>query len=188
LNRDPIGERGGVNLYSYVGGNPISGIDPYGLFDISNPADWPTIPQPATDFMTGIADDVSFGLGPVARNLLSIDGGVNPCSDAYKAGQYGAMGVGVGRIGYASLAKGISMIPSLTGREVSTIRNGIKRLFRGPFARSKYRIYSYEQLLAEKGSDVAVKAAAGRTSPGWNSIGIDAGAGGAANSQMCGCP
>jgi RHS repeat-associated protein len=32
LNRDPIGELGGLNLYSYVFNNPINWSDPYGLF------------------------------------------------------------------------------------------------------------------------------------------------------------
>jgi RHS repeat-associated protein len=31
LNRDPIGEEGGVNLYGYVGNDPIDLIDPFGL-------------------------------------------------------------------------------------------------------------------------------------------------------------
>jgi RHS repeat-associated protein len=31
INRDPIGQDGGANLYQYVGGSPLMGIDPYGL-------------------------------------------------------------------------------------------------------------------------------------------------------------
>jgi RHS repeat-associated protein len=34
LNRDPIEERGGLNLYGYVNNNPLSFVDLYGLRDV----------------------------------------------------------------------------------------------------------------------------------------------------------
>ncbi len=32
LNRDPLGEAGGINLYGFVGNRPINEVDPYGLY------------------------------------------------------------------------------------------------------------------------------------------------------------
>jgi RHS repeat-associated protein len=31
LNRDPLGEAGGINLYGFVGGDPVNGVDPWGF-------------------------------------------------------------------------------------------------------------------------------------------------------------
>ena len=31
ISRDPIGEQGGINLYGYVGNDPVNLVDPYGL-------------------------------------------------------------------------------------------------------------------------------------------------------------
>jgi len=39
ISRDPLGEAGGINLYGYVGNNPISRFDPLGL-TWYNPASW----------------------------------------------------------------------------------------------------------------------------------------------------
>jgi RHS repeat-associated protein len=33
LSRDPIAERGGVNLYGFVGNNPVNEVDPFGLVE-----------------------------------------------------------------------------------------------------------------------------------------------------------
>jgi RHS repeat-associated protein len=35
LNRDPIGERGGISLYNYVNDNPINTVDPLGLWTVN---------------------------------------------------------------------------------------------------------------------------------------------------------
>jgi len=40
INKDPIGLMGGMNLYGYVGGNPINLVDPYGLCPKQWAPDW----------------------------------------------------------------------------------------------------------------------------------------------------
>ena len=44
LNRDPLGESGGINLYGYVGNDPVDGSDPLGL--LACPKKPPPPPKP----------------------------------------------------------------------------------------------------------------------------------------------
>jgi hypothetical protein len=92
VQSDPIGLDGGVNLYGYVAGNPLAGIDPYGLFDVTNPADWPAIPQSVVDGVTGFGD--SFLVPELIRDALGIDGGVNQCSPEYRGGKAAGFVIG----------------------------------------------------------------------------------------------
>jgi RHS repeat-associated protein len=50
LSRDPIGERGGINLYGYVLQDPVNGIDPLGLWGYGPHAHGP-LDNTTTNFM-----------------------------------------------------------------------------------------------------------------------------------------
>jgi len=56
INRDPINERGGINLYGFVGNDPINEIDPFGLW--------------TTDIHNQLIDAAFPNLTPGARQIL----------------------------------------------------------------------------------------------------------------------
>jgi RHS repeat-associated protein len=91
LAKDPSLIAGGdTNLYVYVGNDPINFVDPQGTedhwydeFDTSHDG-WL---QRTGDFFAGFGDFISGGLTQELRSMTGIDSAVNPCSDAYLAGE-----------------------------------------------------------------------------------------------------
>ncbi len=78
--------------------------------------------------------------------------------------------IGGGRALYAGASKMLSALPATenSARFAVGFRNFIKRIFRGPFAASNYRIKSYDSVIKRYGSNRAVIDAASRTNPGVN--------------------
>lgn len=106
ISKDPLGFAGGdTNLYAYVGGDPVNFVDPNGLereWDLQL-ANW-LDRNGVDDFAAGFGDNVSFGLTEGYRYLLGADGTIDRCSDAYAAGEWSAIGLGVLEGGYGIAA------------------------------------------------------------------------------------
>jgi RHS repeat-associated protein len=106
VQSDPIGLAGGINTYSYVNGNPVSYVDPLGLWR------WP-------DFYTiSIPTSVPFVGVPVT---------VDKCGQAYVG-----IGAGLGRpaVGFAAgwimqPGTGLSTSPAPTGSNMQKFLTGI---------------------------------------------------------------
>lgn len=59
INRDPIGEMGGVNLYTVVGNEPVEGCDPFGLDDLAIEWEaWPEWVRPIYQESPSISEDL----------------------------------------------------------------------------------------------------------------------------------
>ena len=167
ISKDPI--KDGINFYSYVGNNPVNYTDPMGLYwleDLSN-------------FSAGFGDTISFGATRWIRQQMGTDDVVNKCSDAYRAGSWGAFALGGSRLAYAGLAKGYSMVAS-SGAAASAFRSGLRTAFGGGKSLRPPNLAKYP-------TDDALRAAAGRTNPYANAYGAGVAATGAYKGSGCGC-
>jgi len=172
-----------------VQNNPINYTDPLGLYD------WMDFTGDALNFTAGLGNAVTLGGSTwIAKQFMdSNDAAVldkaKRCSASFRSGEWASLALGGGRVLYAGAAK-LGAVAAADGAAAMVFRNGLKRVMRGPLAASNYRIKTYEELMAKYGSDVAIKAAAGRTNPGLNVLGAGMAVGGAAGlatNSNCGC-
>jgi len=119
LSRDPIAERGGINLYGFVGNDAVNGVDPFGLLNYYYSAGGFLEPSGYVPYMEG---DTWYGeLGAQIYNIIPfIDNAIwgNPGADeanAYNNGDYIGM---IGALG----SDAMNLVPGEGAAERLTVK------------------------------------------------------------------
>ncbi|MBX9571394.1 MAG: LysM peptidoglycan-binding domain-containing protein [Candidatus Obscuribacterales bacterium] len=110
INRDPIGEDGGINLYAYVNNAPVMATDPSGLVD------WGQV-QTSVNIGTAAGIGVGAGIGGAAGGALGLPaGGIGAIpGSATGAVMGGALGGAVGGFGAGASNLAGQMILEMSG-------------------------------------------------------------------------
>ena len=136
MEQDPAGYVDGANVYQMELGNPVDGVDPFGLWD------WGSVFDSATNAAAGFGDSLSFGATNKIRDWTGLNDYVDQDSNSYLGGSVAGTAYGMVMPGTAAgkIGKVICAVNSAGkgGRVVVTI---IRTVQAGMAVRSAYVAY-----------------------------------------------